>query len=227
VNNDANFELLYIDADVLIVNKPSGLRTIQDGYDPSLPCLKELLSRKYGKGWVVHRLDKDTSGVILFARHAEAHRVLNRQFETHTVRKIYLALAHGFPCWDQKTILAPLQKNGDRSHRTVINIENGKPAYTDIAVVKRFKNHTLFALEIKTGITHQIRTHLAMIGFPIVGDPLYSFFSMGISTAPQEICPDQLYLHAFSIDFQHPTNHEYIHIEALLPAYFHHTLENL
>ncbi len=96
--------ILHIDPDILAVNKPSGLLTIRDGYNPLQPCLKEMLERDHGKVWVVHRLDKDTSGTILFARSAQTHRELNQQFEKHTVQKTYFALVHGSPCWQERFV---------------------------------------------------------------------------------------------------------------------------
>lgn len=217
--NQKDIDLLYIDTDILIVNKPSGLRTIRDGYDPSLPCLREMLSHDYGKVWVVHRLDKDTSGAILFARNAEAHRNLNTQFEEHRIRKTYLAVVYGVPCWKEKTIGYPLRKDGDRSHHTRIDFKNGKPAKSHITVIKKSIDRSLFAVQIETGITHQIRAHLSSIGFPIIGDTFYAFYKDKDRKIETNSPP--LLLHAFSIDFIHPRTADCTHIEALLPSYFH------
>ncbi len=226
MTNQTIIDLLYIDADILIVNKPSGLRTIPDGYDPSLPCLKEMLSKEYEKVWVVHRLDKETSGVILFARNADAHRNLNMQFEKHKIRKVYLAVVYGVPCWDEKSICCPLRKDGDRSHRTMIDFKNGKTAITHLTVIKKSTDRTLFAIEIETGITHQIRAHLSSIGFPIIGDTLYAPYK-DIGGQENVIPIRPLLLHAFSIDFIHPRTTDCTHIEALLPSYFHQALKSL
>lgn len=214
------FELLFLDADILAVNKSAGLRTIPDGYDSSLPYLRQLLEEQYGKMWVVHRLDKDTSGVILFARNAKTHRHLNDQFEKHTIKKEYMALCHGVPCWEKKDITIPLRKNGDRQHRTVMDFKNGKNAITFLRIQKKLNLYTSFNVEIKTGITHQIRAHLAILGFPIIGDKLYSYFSP-IHVRPEKAgIEDKLYLHATSISFIHPATDESTHIEALQPSYF-------
>ena len=226
MTNQCTSDLLYIDADILIVNKPSGLRTIPDGYNPSLPCLKELLSHEHGKVWVVHRLDKDTSGAILFARNAEAHRNLNTQFENHQVRKVYLAAVYGVPCWKERSLCYPLRKDSDRRHHTVIDLKNGKPAKSNITVIKKSTNCSLFAVQIETGITHQIRAHLSSIGFPIIGDTFYAPYKD--KNKGKEINNDQpLLLHAFSIDFINPATADCTHIEAMLPLYLQHFIKSL
>ena len=219
-------DILYKDDDILIVNKPSGILCISDGYDSSKPYLKAILANSYGKIWVVHRLDKDTSGIILFARSAQAHREMNMQFEKRTVRKTYLALVYGLPCWNEYQVSYPLRKNGDRYHRTIVDFKGGKNALTKISVVHRFAAHTLFAVEIKTGLTHQIRAHLSSLGFPIVGDTLYSL-SFHNSPKVSQLNETYLYLHAFSLHFKHPTNQENFYVEAALPAYFQQSLKTL
>jgi RluA family pseudouridine synthase len=218
--------ILHIDPDILAVNKPSGLLTIRDGYNPLQPCLKEMLERDHGKVWVVHRLDKDTSGTILFARSAQTHRELNQQFEKHTVQKTYFALVHGSPCWQERFVQYPLRKDGDRSHRTVVDFRNGKPAITHISVLQKSAEHAWLGIQIRTGITHQIRAHLSAIGLPIVGDPLYAFYVQKTKDAPQ-LTAQTLHLHAFSLDFDHPTSTERTHIESLLPSYFQQSLKSL
>ncbi|HOJ01965.1 MAG TPA: RluA family pseudouridine synthase [Anaerolineaceae bacterium] len=211
---------LYMDDEILVINKPAGLPTIPDGYDLSKPCLRNLLSQQYGRVWVIHRLDKETSGVILFARTANAHRKLNSQFESHRIRKIYLALIYGFPCWEQRTVDYPLHKDGDRKHRTVVDEKNGKLALTIISVLKRADNHSLIAVEIKTGITHQIRAHLSLLGFPIIGDSLYAFYALRSTNRYLPFEQGRMYLHAFCLDFIHPATNDHTYIEAPIPAYF-------
>jgi len=203
--------VIYIDDDVLVVNKPSGLRTIADGYDPTLPFVKKLLQSKYGRLWVVHRLDKDTSGVLVLARNAAAHKILNQQFEQRVVGKTYHAIVVGTPHWERKCIDLPLRVNGDRRHRTVVDLENGKSAITEVKVLERFSGFCLMLVSPHSGYTHQIRSHLSAIGFPIAADPLY--YKIGVKNIPskkinthaipKEWLP-RLCLHASEISFIHP-----------------------
>jgi RluA family pseudouridine synthase len=168
-----DYQVVLEDEALLVINKPPGLLSIPDGYDPSLPHLAGLLQERYGRVWVVHRLDKDTSGVMLFARSADAHRALNQQFEERKTRKEYHAVCVGMPEWETLSITLPLRVNGDRRHRTVIDHQTGKPAETDAAVLQRLGVFTLVSALPHTGYTHQIRTHLAAMALPILDDPLY------------------------------------------------------
>src|SRR4030042_369091 len=119
--------LLFSDEALLLINKPAGLSTLPDGYNPSLPHIKSVLERQFGALWIVHRLDKDTSGVLLLARSAEAHRELNTQFEQHKVSKLYHALVVGNPEWQEQTVSLALRPDGDRQHPTVIEPAAGTP----------------------------------------------------------------------------------------------------
>jgi tRNA pseudouridine32 synthase / 23S rRNA pseudouridine746 synthase len=155
--------LLYTDETLLVVNKPAGLLSIADGYRPDLPHLARLLQAEFGRVWVVHRLDKDTSGVMLFARDAQTHRELNTQFEQRVVQKEYHAILAGMPEWEQIEIDLPLRVNGDRKHRTVIDHQNGKPARTSARVLERLGLFSLIAAAPHTGYTHQVRAHFAAL----------------------------------------------------------------
>ncbi|HSM26091.1 MAG TPA: RluA family pseudouridine synthase, partial [Anaerolineaceae bacterium] len=167
--------LVYVDSSIIIVNKPSGLRTIPDGYQKNLPNLQTLLKEKFSSIFTIHRLDKETSGLIIFGRNKLSHRNLNIQFEQKLIDKTYHALVHNIPEWDVYTIDQPLLIDGDRKHRTVIN-PNGKSATTFLRKVEVNNDNHLSFLDIhpKTGYTHQIRSHLNHLGFPILGDQLYS-----------------------------------------------------
>lgn len=216
--------ILYLDPSILAVNKPAGVPTLPEGWDRDAPCLVRLLKATYPDLWTVHRLDKDTSGVIVFARSAEAHRSLNAQFESRQTAKVYHALVVGAPEWDARSVALRLRANGDRRHRTVVDARLGKEAVTDLRVLRRFAAHALVEACPHTGRTHQIRAHLAAIGFPIVGDELYKRISPPQieprSNAPEKVLIGRAALHALSLEFDHPLTGERLQIEALYPPDF-------
>lgn len=228
-----DLQILWSDDNLLIVNKPAGLLTIRDGYHPGLPYLSALLEKEYGRIWVVHRLDKETSGVMLFARNAAAHKNLNAQFEQHQVKKIYHGIVVGMPEWETIAITLPLKIDGDRRHRTVIDHQTGKEAQTDIRVLRRLGLFTLLAAHPYTGYTHQIRVHLAAIGFPLLHDPLYKSLQpeTQVMLEARKLTPlvpiHRLALHAFQISFIHPITGLPMEAEAPYPGDLEQTLEFL
>jgi len=212
--------ILYQDDSVLAVNKPAGLPTLPDGYNRAAPCLIDLLKQQFDRVWVVHRLDRDTSGVIVFARTAEVHRALNIAFDSRQVHKVYHAIVIGVPEWDEHLIDLPLRPDGDRRHRTVIDRARGKPALTRVVVLERFSQHTLIEAQPATGRTHQIRAHLAALDLPLAGDVLY-----GGKDAASLI--QRTALHARSIKFTHPVTREVLLLSAPYPNDFVATLAQL
>jgi RluA family pseudouridine synthase len=210
--------ILFSDDHLLAVNKPAGLPTLPDGYDKTAPCLINLLQQQFDRVWVVHRLDKETSGVIIFARTAEVHRTLNIAFDTREVHKVYHAITIGVSAWAEYTIDLPLRPDGDRRHRTVIDEKHGKTAVTHVRALECFAQHALIEARPETGRTHQIRAHLAALDLPLAGDVLYG----GSKTII-----DRTALHACAIDFGHPATLEPLHIEAPYPPDFAQALQQL
>jgi tRNA pseudouridine32 synthase/23S rRNA pseudouridine746 synthase len=233
----ADIQEIYLDDALLVVNKPAGLSTLPDGYNPSLPHIKSLLEQRYGRLWVVHRLDKETSGVLLLARSAEAHRSLNTQFEQHLVSKVYHALVAGDPAWRDKTVDLPLRPNGDRRHRTVIDQQVGKPSVTHFRIIERFPGYCLLEARPETGRTHQVRAHLLSLGIPILGDHLYA--SRGAPPQSGKLRPvlpvtdelpwiaDAIGLHARFLQISHLITGEEMKFTAPYPSYFEAVLAQL
>jgi tRNA pseudouridine32 synthase / 23S rRNA pseudouridine746 synthase len=222
--------IIWKDDALLVIDKPAGLLSIPDGYRQETPHLLSVLASDYPKLWIVHRLDRETSGVIVLARSAEAHHRLNDQFAGREVHKTYHALVLGVPAWEETTVDEPLRKNGDRSHRTVIDRVHGKPASTSLRTLERFPTHALVEARPHSGYTHQIRAHLAFLGFPIASDPLYASRLAG----QQNTAPDfsgavppiaRVALHALQITFVHPITGQEMTFSAPYPSDFSAALE--
>jgi tRNA pseudouridine32 synthase / 23S rRNA pseudouridine746 synthase len=211
--------ILYSEEAIIILDKPAGLPVLPDGWEKDSNYLVKMLEEQFGKIFIVHRLDKTTSGVMVFARTAEAHRNLNMQFETHEAKKIYRAIAEGNPKWNEKIAKHPLRVNVGHKHRTMVDDKNGKPSETRFKVIKRYPDHVLLEAELMTGRTHQIRVHAYALGHPLLGDVLYS--------APETKIISRPALHAYSLSFNHPQTNGRISFTAPYPTDFETALTSI
>jgi RluA family pseudouridine synthase len=212
--------ILFSDDSLLVVNKLAGMLSIKDGYDQGLPYVGSILEPSFGRLWVVHRLDKETSGVMVLARSAQAHARLNQQFAEQQVTKRYHALIAGNPDWQTRRIDLPLRSNVGRRKRTAVDYATGKQAITRLQVCARYPGYTLLEARPETGRTHQIRAHLYAVGFAILSDRLY-----GVGDISPLI--GRLALHAQSLTFQHPLTGQEICFEAPYPADFQQAMSQL
>ncbi|MDR2209883.1 MAG: RNA pseudouridine synthase [Spirochaetaceae bacterium] len=186
----AFFSILYEDGDIVAVNKASGISVGGERWEDQVPRLDRILAKALsGAGetpgpeearggarlYTVHRIDKDTSGLVVFAKNAGAHRTLSGAFESRRVEKIYTAVVHGRPPWPGGTILCkfPLLPNGNKRHLTIIDKYRGKPSVTGFRLLLSAGNYSVIEAQPSTGRTHQIRVHLAALGHPVVCDSLY------------------------------------------------------
>lgn len=213
--------------DFIVVNKPAGLLTIQDRHDSEIPALLTLLRKLYGDILTVHRLDKDTSGVLLFARHEEAHKYFSQLFEGRQVKKFYLGLVHSQPEPPAGSIKVAIMEHPVQKGKMVTNVK-GKPSHTDYETLETFGPYSLVKLQIHTGRTHQIRVHMKHVGHPIVVDELYGSpkgiflsaikkkYKIGKFTEEERPLLGRLGLHAWQLHFTDMHGTEMV-MEAPLP----------
>ncbi len=220
-------EIVAETAHWIALNKPSGLLSIPDR-EQSEPSLKDLLQEQYGKVWIVHRLDKFTSGLIVFAKDEVTHKHLSRQFEEREVEKYYLGLVHGQPVHEAGSIDAPIMEHPVKK-ATYITHQKGKPSVTDYQVLKQHGLYSWMQFQIHTGRTHQIRVHMKHIGHPIVCDDLYGpnepvllstikrkKFKLSKEEEAERPLLNRLALHAWKLSFR-DTDGTVVTLEALPP----------
>jgi RluA family pseudouridine synthase len=207
-----DISIIFEDLDILVVDKPTGIPVLPDGWVKAAPFLKRILEEKYNQLWTVHRLDKITSGVLLFARNATTHRLLNIQFEHHQVTKKYHSILVGVPPWSVINASQPLRPNAGHSHHTVVDWNNGKQASTHFLVLQKTNAYSLVEASPETGRTHQIRAHAAALSYPILADVLYGAPPTDIIQRPA--------LHALSLQFIHPLNGQICQYNAPYPSDF-------
>lgn len=194
---------------MLVVAKPSGLLSVPGLGEDNQDCLIRRIQESMPEARIVHRLDRDTSGLLVLARDADTHRELSRQFHDREVDKRYIALIHGSPADDGGEITLPLRYDPPTKPRHVVDLENGQSARTLWQVIERHDTFTRVALVPYTGRSHQLRVHMQALGHPIMGDALY-----GPASDPTE----RLCLHAESLGFTHPVGRE--HLRFSLPEPF-------
>jgi 23S rRNA pseudouridine1911/1915/1917 synthase len=213
---DLPIPLLHVDDDVIAIDKPAGM-VVHAGAGRHSGTVVNALLHKFGqlsssggeeRPGIVHRLDRDTSGVLLVARNDSAHRALAAQFAARQVEKVYLALVQGQMSEDSGTIDNPITRDPVRRTRMTARLAHGRSAVTDWKVLQRFKDFSFLEVRIGTGRTHQIRVHLSNVGHPIAGDTLY-----GAKAQPW----GRFFLHAHRIRWRHPRSGEIISVESPLP----------
>ena len=225
---DIPVPIIYEDDDIIVVNKPKGMVVHPANGNPDGTLVNAILSMCKGslsgiggevRPGIVHRLDKDTSGLIIIAKNDKAHINMSKQIQDRLVTKKYIALVRGVLPEDEATIDMPIARSLKDRKKMDVN-KNGKNAITHFKVLKRYNKYTLIEVKIDTGRTHQIRVHMSHIGYPIIGDEVYS-------NGKNEFGVEGQMLHAKSLDFKHPITGKQIHLEAPLPEYFQKVLDIL
>ena len=221
---DIPINIVYEDDDLLVINKKSGM-VVHPGNGNTSGTLvnalmhytKNLSNKEAFRPGIVHRIDKDTSGLMLVAKNDKAHDILAEGFKNKTIKREYIALVCGVIGEDSGVIDAPIGRDAKDRKKMCVTSENSKKAVTHFKVLKRYEHYTLLRLILDTGRTHQIRVHMKYIGHPVYNDPVYgkAYNDFG------------QFLHSASIDFEHPTTHEHLHFECDLPKEFQDFLDTL
>ncbi len=226
VPEDIDIDIIYEDGDIIIVNKESGMVVHPGNGNIHGTLVNALLHHTSSlsdingeiRPGIVHRIDKDTSGLMIVAKNNKAHNILADRLSRHEIKREYIALLKGEFLSDTATIDAPIGRDKVNRKRMTVTSINSKNAITHLRVIERYKNYTLVRLSLETGRTHQIRVHMDYIGYPIYNDPVYT----------NDNCSEfGQFLHSASIDFIHPTTNEPMHFEVDVPKYFKEFLDSL
>ena len=221
-------DIIYEDSDIIVVNKPKGMVVHPANGNPDgtlvnaiLSICKNSLSGIGGelRPGIVHRLDKDTSGLIIVAKNDKAHINMSEQIKERNVKKTYIALVRGNVPEEEATINMPIGRS-TKDRKKMAVTKNGKQAITHFKVLKRYSKYTLLEIKIETGRTHQIRVHMAEIGYPVEGDAVYS-------NGKNEFGIEGQMLHAYKLEFMHPITNKHMELTAPLPQYFEEILKKL
>lgn len=223
---DYPLDIVYEDDDIIIVNKPSGM-VVHPGAGNHEHTLVNALKSHTDKLsdingverlGIVHRIDKDTSGLIIVAKTNKAHEILGEYFKNHSIKREYIALLCGVLPHDTATIDAPIGRDEKNRLRMTVTPNNSKRAVTHLTVLKRYKEYTLVKARLETGRTHQIRVHTKYIGYPVYNDPVYANKSEGDFGQ---------FLHSYSMEFIHPIAKEKMYFKREVPKYFQDFLDKL
>lgn len=221
-------EIIYEDSDIIVVNKPKGMVVHPANGNPDGTLVNAIMAHcedsLSGIGGeirpgIVHRIDKDTSGLLVIAKNDKAHINLSEQIKNRQVNKIYVALVKGIISENEATINMPIGRSKKDRKKMAVD-KNGKEAVTHFKVIKRYNKYTYIKVKIDTGRTHQIRVHMSNIGYPIVGDIVYS-------NGKNDFGIEGQMLHAKELEFKHPITGKLMHFEAPLPKYFEEILSKL
>ena len=214
---DIPLEIVYEDEAILVVNKQKGLVVHPGNGNPNGTLVNAVMAYcKDSLSGIVHRIDKDTSGLLIIAKNDQAHIKMSEQIKNHEVKKTYMALVRGHMKENKATIDMPIARS-DKERTKMAVSKRGKRAITHVTVLQKFEQFTLLEVVIETGRTHQIRVHLSEIGYPIVGDYVYSNGKNPFGVQGQM-------LHSSRLEFVHPTNGQKIELQADLPTYFQQVL---
>lgn len=225
-----DLEILYEDEDVVLVNKPKGMVVHPGAGHLTGTLVNGLMYHCRGqlsgingilRPGIVHRIDMDTTGILVVCKNDQAHRSIAAQLKEHSITRRYWAIAHGRIDEEEITVDAPIGRHPTERKKMSIHAKNGKPAITHITVIKRFKGYAYVECRLETGRTHQIRVHMASIGHPLLGDRVY-----GPDKCPFPQLRGQT-LHAGVLGFVHPRTGQYMEFNAPLPEYFRHLLDKL